>query len=290
MKGYKGSHKRHTRRGRSRREAASSIGRAWRARKRRKVGLVQRTVTANRRGLSILRKSQEIKVKGDQVAVAGNPPATWAGQQFRFQADYRGETNSVAGTKAIVNPLWLSAGTGSDQRIGNWIQMTSLSYHVEILCETGAVAASSNRVGMFVVLDTAPLADGAGSTPAANLYNYTGAGAPNTGSLLNAFGTNNDKPWLMFKNKATTTGPDARYKILRHHKGIVQPQAEGAVKFNSVIFSDSIKAPYKLNYADPATGNALPQNQRLLFFCYSDSAVFPAPTFNGICRLRYRDA
>jgi len=286
MKGYKSSNKHRHRRRRTRHEAASSIGRAWRNRKRRKIGLVQRTVTANRRSISSLRKTQEIKEKGDQVATVGASPDTWAGQQFRLQADYRGETTT--GIPAIVNPLWLNKGTDANDRIGNWVQMTSLSYHVQIDAETGTLAASSNRVGMLVVLDTSPM--GTGSS-AANLYQYAGVTPlPNTGSLLDPHGSTNDYPWLMFKNKGTTTGPDARYKILRHHKGIIQPQAEGAVKFKSVIFSDSVKAPYKLNYDDSASGDALPQNQRLLFFFYSDSVVFPAPQVNGFARLRFRDA
>ncbi len=274
-----------------RNRAATSIARAWRNRKRAKIGLVQRTVTANRRALSMLRKKPEVKEKGDQLAIANVQPDTWNGQVWRFQADNKGET--TGGTPAIVNPLYLEKGDGDNERIGSRITLTSLSYHVQIDCEEGALAATSNRVGMLVVLDRQPLSTlGAGG--ARILYNYTGTAQSTSGALLDAFGATNTSPWLMFKNKATCEGPDPRFKILKHHKGIVQPQAAGSVRFNSVVFSGSIKGNYNFNYdvvGDPLnpTDNTLPMNQRLLFYFYSDSVVFPAPQVNGFARLRYRD-
>lgn len=265
-------------------KAASSIASAWRRRKRAKVGLVQRTVTANRRRLSILSKGPEVKENlGSTWALPGAAPNQYAGQQFRTGPNIAGVDST--GVPTVINPLAISRGTGPNNRVGTWVKMTSLSYKIQVNCETGALAADSNRVGVIVVLDTAPL-----TSPAPNLN----ATVSNDGTLLGTGGAaGNTSPWLQFKYKGTTTEPDARYKILKHHRGIVQPQAAGSTKFTSLVFHGSIKSPYKFEYPPLSTGIApdqnLPTNQRILLFCYSDSVVFPAPQFTGFCRFRFRD-
>lgn len=269
---------------RTRKSTGSSLSKAWKARKRKKEGLVQRTITANRRAISVLRKAPEVKEMSRHVAVPGVVPSQYAGQQFRVQADNQGLDN--AGIPAVVNPLYLEEGSDSHEREGDWITMTSLSYVVKLTCETGPTAATSNRVGMIVVLDTEPEA----TAPNASVKLYNPAWTPtlnDTGQLLDPQGTTNVSPWMMFKDKGNTLGPSARYKILRHHKAIVQPQAAGSVRFTEAMFEGSIVAPYKFNYDGP--GGLLPINQRILLFFYSDSAALPAPAAEGYCRLRYRD-
>jgi len=260
--------------------AASSIGAAWRRRKRAKVGLVQRTVTANRRRLSILAKAPEVKENlGSTWALPGTAPNQYSGQQFRTGPNIAGV--DAAGVPTIINPLALARGTTDNTRLGNWVKMTSLSYKVQCDCETGPIAATTNRVGLIVVLDTAPL-----TSPAPNLN----ATVSNDGSLLGTGGAvGNTSPWLQFKYKGTNTPPDNRYKILKHHRAIVQSEVAGSTRFKSVVFHGSIKSPYKFEYATGDGGETLPTNQRILLFCYSDSVIFPAPQFTGFCRFRYRD-
>lgn len=60
-----------------RRRAAGSIQKAWRNRKRRKIGLVQRTLMANRQALSRIKKSFTTKVQQDEQALPAND---WDGQ------------------------------------------------------------------------------------------------------------------------------------------------------------------------------------------------------------------
>ncbi len=268
---------------RTRKSSGSSISKAWKARKRKKEGLVQRTVTANRRAISSLRKAPEVKEMSQFTCVPNVIPDYYPGQQFRVQADNQGLDNT--GTPVIINPLYLKQGSESFNRLGDWVTMTSLSYHVQFNAETGPTAASSNRVGMIVVLDTEPM----GTAVGAGVKLYNTAWTPtlsDSGQLLDPQGTANTSPWLMYKDKDNTTGPSARFKILRHHKGIIQPQAAGSVRFNSVVFSGSIVAPYKFVYQEEAI---LPSNQRILLFLYSDSASLPAPAAEGYCRFRFRD-
>lgn len=266
---------------------ASTIQRAWRRRKRRKTGLVSRTVLANRKTIQKLNKRPEIKVIEDHEAVAA-PPAPgvpWMGQFFRLTANRDGQT-TLPTTDAVVKPLYLGnptvGGAGgatalSNQRIGDWVTLRSLTYKVQVDAETGVTAANFNRVGMLIVLDRDP------TSPTPNL---NGVVSNDTGTLLDGQSL---EAYLKFPKKENCIGKEARYKILKHHRGIVQPQAAGANRMPNLVWTGVIKAPYKLQY----NGNnqpKLPRNQNILMFFYSDSATFPAPQFTGYCRYRFTDS
>ncbi len=271
----------------ARHSGASTIQRAWRARRRRRTGLVSRTVLANRKTISRLSKRPEIKVIDDHGAIPA-PPAPgvpWMGQYFRLTANRDGQT-TLPTTDAIVKPLYLPqpsvGGAGgtvaqSNQRIGDWVTLRSLTYKVQVNAETGVTAADFNRVGMIIVLDRDP------TSPTPNL---NGLVSNDTGTLLDGQAL---EAYLKFPKKENCIGKEARYKILKHHRGMVQPQAAGANRMPNLVWTGVIKAPYKLQY----NGNVepkLPRNQNILMFFYSDSVAFPAPEFQGYCRYRFTDS
>ena len=267
----------HHRRGRGRRtRAAGSIQRAWRVRRRRKTGLVSRTVLANRKRLQQVSRTPEIKSKDDHSANAAQLPVPWCGQYFRLTANLNGQTTAPT-TNAVVNPLYLAQGDLASQRVGDWVTMRSLTYKIQVDRESGATAANFNRVGCIIVLDKDPT----GPTPNLNGFVANDSGTLMDGQSLQAY--------LKFPKKETCVGKEARYKILRHHRGIVQPQAAGSIRLPNIVWTGVIKAPYKLQYnaeAAPLT----PRNQNILMFFYSDSQIFPAPQFSGYCRYRFTDS
>ncbi len=266
------------------RGGAGNIDAAWKAKKRKKTGLVQRTLEANRKQLKKLAKTSDVKQTTKYVAADDTTPP-WQGQIFEFQAGNAGQ--DVGGTNAVVCPLMLAKGDENDKYNGDCVTLCSLSYHVEVNAETGPLAADFNRVGMIVVLDRKP------QGPEPNLNGGAGGAGEDLGTLLTPSTPGTFvRPYLQFKNKNTTDAgdqPEPRYEILRHHKGIVQPQLAGSTRFANVIFSGQIKGQYKFQYPDRPAGAALPINKRILIFCYSDSEVYPAPVFRGYCRYRFRD-
>lgn len=269
-----------------RRGGAGDIDAAWAAKKRKKTGLVQRTLEANRKQLKKLAKTADVK---QQLSITANDTTTppWQGQVFSLQADVGGQ--DVGGTNAVVCPLAISRGETNSEFNGDEVTLCSLSYHVQVDAETGPLAADFNRVGMIVVLDRKP------QGPEPNLNGGPAGTGEDLGTLLTPLSGTTIVPYLQYKNKNTTDAGDQaepRYEILRHHKGIVQPQLAGSTRFANVIFSGSVKGQYKFQYPDRgALPNAplIPINKRILIFCYSDSSVFPAPVFTGYCRYRFRD-
>lgn len=261
---------------------ASTIQRAWRNRRRKKTGLVSRTVLANRKRISAISKRPEIKVKENQEATsAGQGGTPWCGQYFRLVSDRNGQTTLPA-TEAVVQPFYLPQGSqgspaGANVRQGDWVTLRSLTYKIQVDCETGVTAASFNRVGMIIVLDRDP------SSPAPNLTGYT---TNNAGTLLDGQSL---EAYLKFPKKENCVGKQARYKILKHHRGMVQPQAAGANRMPNLVWTGVIKAPYKLQYNGSAQPQ-LPKNQNILMFFYSDSLTFPAPQFTGYTRFRFTDS
>ncbi len=260
----------------ARRHGASTIQRAWRNRRRRRTGLVARTALSNRKLIKRVARRTEIKSKEDHSANAAQLPVPWCGQYFRLTANRDGQT-SLPTTNAIVNPLYLAQGDLSSQRIGDWVTLRSLTYKIQVNCETGATAANFNRVGMIVVLDRDP------TSPTPNL---NGVVANDTGTLLDGQSL---EAYLKFPKKETCVGKQARYKILKHHRGMVQPQAAGANRMPNLVWSGVIKAPYKLQY-NAEVAPLTPRNQNILMFFYSDSVAFPAPEFVGYCRYRFTDS
>ena len=260
---------------------ASTIQRAWRARRRRRTGLVSRTVLANRKKIQKISRRPEIKVIENHEATAAPPaPAVpWSGQYFRLTANRDGQT-TLPTTNAVVQPLYLelaSANAGANYRIGDWVTLRSLTYKVQVDAETGATAANFNRVGMIIVLDRDP------TSPAPNL---NGVVTNDTGTLLDGQSL---EAYLKFPKKENCIGKEARYKILKHHRGMVQPQAAGANRMPNLVWTGVIKAPYKLQY-NANVEPRVPRNQNILMFFYSDSVTFPAPQFTGYCRYRFTDS
>ena len=135
------------------RGGAGNIDAAWKAKKRKKTGLVQRTLEANRKQLKKLAKTQDVKQQTALTAIDTTTPP-WQGQQFELQAGNIGQ--DVGGTNAVVCPLVLNRGLTNETYTGDEVTLCSLSYHVEVNAETGPLAADFNRVGMIVVLDRKP--------------------------------------------------------------------------------------------------------------------------------------
>ena len=263
------------------RGGAGNIDNAWKAKKRKKLGLVQRTLTANRKQIKKLSKASDVKQATTALGLDTQTPP-WQGQVCTLQPNYLGV--DTGGQKAVINPLVLNRGDENNQFQGDSVTMVSFSYRVQVDSEAGALAADFNRVGMLVVLDRKP------QGPAPNINDNP----PDLGTLLAPpGGPGIVRQYLNYKNIKTTDAGDApepRYEILRHHKGIVQPQQAGATRFENVVWSGTIKSPYKFIYPQrlPVDGG-LPINKRILIFCYSDSEVFPAPVFQVYCRFRFRE-
>lgn len=253
--------------------AARSLQRAWRARKRRKTGLLSRTAQSNRRAIKQIKKNFETKMVEEHTAVLGN--------RFRGQSlqDTQLNINGWSGTGyVVVNPLGgIPEGTGANERVGDWIKLKSLTYRVKITATTGLVPDTHNVCGCIVVLDREPDAQPPNvRTSSETLY------TPDKGTLLSGQAV---EPDMMFQN-LDTCGKSLRYKVLKHHKLMVQPVANTSVVKPERTITATIKSPYKIRY-DPTSGFI--QNQRLLFFFYSSSTTAPHPTFNFKSRVRYTD-
>lgn len=264
---------------------SSNLSSAWKKRNRRaKGGLVTRTAESNRRAIKKLRHNVETKLKEDTVAEAPN----YGGQIMAFDADTNGRTTSV--DRAIWRPLHgLTNGVRSYQRIGKHVILQRLQYRVEVFPESGGPlpTAEYNRVGMIIVLDTDPT-----NTVLPNLNNDNNV-ATDAGTLLkciSAGAAGSQPPYQQYQNVLTCGTTESRFKVLRHHKGKVQRQQAGATRFPTTIFSGVIDSKYKLLYPDSTVATVAPLNQDLLFFCYSDSAIFPAPRFRGYSRYWFKDA
>lgn len=261
-------------------KAARTIGRAWRARKRRRAGgLLARTALSNRRALRRLNRSVETKMIDTVPASVGTG---YGGQWLASQAvDSRGWLANVVATPVAVLSPWygVAQGDGADERTGDYITMKSLTYKINFI----AANAETNRVGCYIVLDTQP------SNSQASL---SGAPAPLASETI--LDTGPQASGVMpqrFQNMDTCAGPQARYKVLKHiqtrlSKSTLGTSGVGPLK-PSVIVSGTLKAPYRIRYDGT---NLLPANQNLLFCFYSDSGVAPHPTFDFRCRFRYKDA
>jgi len=184
----------------SRAAAATSISRAWRARKRRKTGLVSRTALSNRRQIRRINKAVETKVlQGTQATQA---------QQFAGQfndsilVDNDGQEVPAA-IPFAGDLLYCEQGPGRDQRIGSWIQLKSLTMHY---CINATAAPTQDAwYELFVVLDRSPLLG-------ASLVGNDGVLA-----LVTAAGAPTNKLSLSFQN-LSETGKASRFKILARKK------------------------------------------------------------------------
>lgn len=184
----------------ARARAASSIARAWRARKRRRTGLVSRTALSNRRQIKTLKKSVETKVLQTNQATQA---LQFAGQYCdSVQVDNTGQ-DVAAAIPFAGDLLYCTQGTGQDDRIGAWIQLKSLTMHYAITCQGPTQDAWYE---LFIVLDRDPL-QGASLT-----------GAQGVLQLESAQPAPPNKLALAFQNLGETGGKHNRFKILARKK------------------------------------------------------------------------
>lgn len=197
---YRRSRSRHRRRTFGRHAAASRIGRAWRARRRRRTGLLARTALANRRTIRRMNKAVETKVL--QMTQA-TPAQQFAGQfQDSVMVDNTGQ-DVAASIPFAGDLLYCQQGAGQDQRVGAWIQLKSLTMHYAITCQGPTQDAWYE---LFVVLDRDPL-QGASLTGAQGvLFLESAAPAPP------------NKLALAFQNLGETGAKHNRFKILARKK------------------------------------------------------------------------
>lgn len=256
-----------------RNSAQRTIARSWRARKQRKTTLNERTMLANRRAIKRINKDIETKMVEEHTAVLGN--------RFRGQSldPTQINQNGWDGTgMVVINPLGgIPQGTGSNERVGDWITLKSLTYRLKVTGTTGLLPDTHNQCGCIVVLDRKP------DYNVPNVRTISDAVfGQNNGTLLDGQGVTVP---MMFQN-LNTCGKNQRYKVLRHHKLFVQPVSASSVVKPEKMFTATIKAPYKVKYSE---ASGLIENQRLLFFLYSESSAVPHPTFNFKSRVRFED-
>lgn len=293
-----------TARGRRRKyrgRAASSIQNAWRAKKRRKIGLVQRTLMANRNSLRQIKKSVTTKVQQDQQALPAND---WDGQyNDNLVVDndgYETSTNLAFSPSLLRLPF---AGLGG--RVDPWVQMKSLTMKY---CITAGDRYVNQRVTLMLVLDNDLIGNPSGNVDLAEILDFTGA----------TVGPPANKYDLAFQN-LTTTGHKGRFKILwkKVHMlttnavidtatvpaitqeavgTVMRPEYENA-QWRSKSYagrqygSVTIKRPYKLNYGQETT-TLSPANQTIRLFAFStaEGATGGAgAVIQYYCRFRFKD-
>lgn len=305
-------HKNRKYRGRGRRSAAAtSIARAWRAKKRRKAGLYERTVLSNRRTLKTLKKSVETKMCDDNQATQA---LQFAGQfNDAILVDQDGQEVGAA-IPFAGDLLYMEQGAKSNERVGAWVQLKSMTMHY-------CVTIPQNRpcelcwYQILVVLDRSPLLG-------ASLVGATGLLAGPAGVVAPP----NNKLALAFQNLAET-GKDGRFKILARRKhtlsnfltsstnslgvqttvpvmtqaavgNIMRPQyTTNMVKQQSksypksVIGSINLKLNHKINYGPDVS--VQPSNQTIRIFafqCAPTGDTQPRAILQYYTRVRYKDA
>jgi len=295
-------------RGRGRHSAASSIQRAWRAKKRRKAGLNQRTMLSNRRAIKKLSKSVETKMVDDNQAAQA---VQFSGQyNDNIMVDETGQ-ETVAGIPFAADLLHLPQGAGEKQRIGAWIQLKSMTIHYCVSYPPSARGGEDCWYELFVVLDRSP-------TLGASLTGSTGLLA-----LENAAPNPPNRLMLAFQN-LDETGKAGRYKILARRKhrlsmatwvpGDVVPAIDPApapATFGShrdayalnnlfsigkaypkyVNSSINLKLGHKINYGPDTSVQPTNQTIRLFAFqCNPAGYTQPLATLQFYTRVRYKDA
>ena len=317
-----GKYKRSGRRsyGRAHHSAARSIARAWRVRKRRKSSLLTRTALSNRRRIKKLSRDVETKFVQNTIANVNN---AWAsglccggvtpdetGQWVDYQQPPVG--GLYPNGAFACDLLQLTQGVASDQRVGAWVQMKSLTLKYSITSDSKTPLTT---FGVLLVHDSNP---SQGGQSLGEVLERTG-GVPLI-SQANAIG--------MAFLKESNFGKEGRFKILKHikHKiggygknvaGVTVPaiataQAGGGtgttygnvtrpayLPYNTasamkgaplaVHGSVTLRTPYKVNYGDaPST---FPKNQSifLMAYQYMDGPFSqPGQTGGSKCYMQWR--
>lgn len=298
--------RRHTfHRHRRRHHAASKIGRAWRARRRRRTGLLTRTALANRRTIRRITKAVETKVVDDNQA---NANSTFEGQYADdIVVDNTGQ-EVAANIPFAGDLLYLNQGSASNKRVGSWIQLKSLTMHY---CVTLPVSRGCDmcQYELFVVLDRSPTL-GASLTGATGLLTLESANPAPQNALA-----------LAFQNLAET-GKHGRFKILARKRHVlsnflpssstltqvpaITQAAAGQVMrplYNeevvqqrsrsypcSITGSINLKLGYKINYG-PNTA-VQPTNQTIRIMAFQTAPTgrpIPQAVLQYYTRVRYKD-
>lgn len=289
-----------------RRAAATSIARAWRAKKRRKAGLYERTVLSNRRTLKTLKKSVETKMVDANQATS----ALQFNGQFNdsIVVDNTGQETAAA-IPFAGDLLYLDQGPQADRRIGAWIQLKSMTMHYCVTLPSTR-GTPSCWYEIFICLDRSP-------TLGASLVGATGLMALSSAAPAPA-----NKLLLAFQN-LSETGKDGRFKILARRKhrlcsATVVPVAVPAIApaaapatYGSeraaylagnfevtphswpkcVRGSINLKLNHKINYG-PDT-SVQPVNQTIRIFAFQCPVLGdpqPLATLQYYTRVRFKDA
>lgn len=260
---------------------ATSIQRAWRRRKRRRVSLNARTTLANRRAIRKISKQRETKIIEGVQATSANG---YAGQYMRpTTVDQLGQ--DAIGMQITLRPLrGMIEGDASDNRTGNQVTMRSVTFKFLVEATTAFLAPiveEYNEVTVLILLDTAP-----------NSASIPSLGGNTSGAVLTGPSVNPHLKYYLLKN----VGKTKRFRPLYKKTVRVAPCQGGVVGYLQSTpyppfarWSHTVKAPYKLEYGDAVALQGYPQNQELVCLMYSDSANVPHPSVSCYCRTRFVD-
>lgn len=297
---------------RKRSRAASSIAAAWRARKRRKTSLFTKTLLANRRAVRRLNKCVETKmISGVDI----QPTNGFKGQYVQnLIVDNVGQFIGP-GTSPYANDLLggLQQGTQSDERIGAWIHLKSITLHYSVIADQTSPQA---HVNFLLVHDSDPQS-------AANLTQLL--------TLQSASPPPLNWTQLAFQS-LDETGKGGRYKLLWRKTHVVscastladsstavppivttaQPAPGGGTYSNvtratytnqpvnmackqyplCVYGTKTFRLKYKINYGQRPASD-LPENQSLKLFCFQTAPIGqpqPSARIDYYARVRFHDA
>lgn len=241
--------------------AASRIQNAWKAKKRKKVGLVQRTLERNYQQIKKLKRAPERKYIDSSL-----------GQNLSGDVDIDGDTSGAA--HVMMNLLsGVAIGSLPNQRQGREVTMKRVTVHVKFLPPSGITAESANKCTAVLVHDKSP-AESGGLPRIQELYDL-----PTPQSTLNT----------AFYNPITVGGTgqsEKRFNVLARKSIWVGSQPNTMPEGYLTLSSSS---PYKINYGTETTSAAHGTNQTLRLFLYSDSASAPHPRFNVHAKFSYTD-
>lgn len=236
---------------------AKTIQSAWRARKRRKVGLVQRTLESNRRQIKQIKKAPEVKFLQSANSQYGSG-----------DVDIDGVT--TAGAPVTFNLCsGVAVGAANGERIGREVTVKRISCHVRFSPPAGIAAESANRCTAVLVHDSEP---------------ETGGGNPTIQDLMSLPTANYTLNTGFYNPSHVGKSGDKRYQVLARKTIWVgsQPNCmpEGYLNLHT-------SAPYKINYGTDQSAGAFGINQTVRLFLYSDSGVAPHPRYNVAGRFSY---
>lgn len=297
---------------RHRRAGRGNPNKRLKNRVKRRVPLLTRATLSNYRIIKKLNRSIETKLIEQVNGVSSDDG--YLGQWAHINANSHGRDNSSR--PSCIRPMYgITQGPASNQRSGNQVVMKSLTYKVSCRPSSGGTVTPGTyiNVGAIVFLDRMPqepcnlngtVSTGTPPVWGADQFSMFVSPVKDTGSTP-AFG---EFPLhLYYQSMDTCAGPDARYKILKHHRGRIwmRPGAGENLKNSEWRISNTLKNHYKINYDDTATSGAITDpvtfeprdvtNQEIKIFFYSSVGELgqptnPPPTFTVACRFRYKDA